>query len=152
MRIGELAKKVTTPVQTVRFYERQGLLPAPDRSDGNYRCYTASHLDTLLFIRRCRGLDMGLDEIRQLLRLRDDPQVNCGEVNDLIDEHINHVSLRIKELRSLERQLRELRSRCSIAQSTEVCGILQGLSAGQGSEDAQGRGAIRHVHGAHGRL
>ena len=73
MRIGELGKKADCLVQTVRFYESEGLLPEPARSEGNFRLYDEVHLQRLLFIRRCRAKDMTLDEIRQLLNLRDRP-------------------------------------------------------------------------------
>ena len=86
MKIGELAKLTDTQVETVRYYEREGLLPAPARSDGNYRLYTQAHVERLSFIRNCRSLDMTLEEIRSLLSLRDSPQDQCESVNALIDE------------------------------------------------------------------
>ncbi len=73
MKIGELAKKAGCQVETVRYYEREGLLPAPARTEGNYRLYGTQHLDRLVFIRNCRTLDMTLDEIQRLLALRDLP-------------------------------------------------------------------------------
>ena len=71
MKIGELAVATATQIETIRFYEREGLIPTPGRSTGNYRVYEASHVQRLIFIRRCRGLDMALDEIRTLLRFTD---------------------------------------------------------------------------------
>ena len=106
MRIGNLAEVTGTPVETIRFYEREGLIPAAQRSDNNYRMYTAAHAERLAFIRHCRNLDMALDEIRSLLRLRDAPPEDCGEVNQLLDEHIGHVAQRIRELRALEKDLK----------------------------------------------
>jgi DNA-binding transcriptional MerR regulator len=73
MRIGDLAEATGTAVETIRFYEREGLIPAAQRADNNYRMYTAAHAERLAFIRHCRNLDMTLDEIRTLLRLRDAP-------------------------------------------------------------------------------
>jgi DNA-binding transcriptional MerR regulator len=67
MRIGELAQTSGTPIETIRFYEREGLLPAAARTEGNYRIYTPQHADRLGFIRQCRSLDMTLDEVRVLL-------------------------------------------------------------------------------------
>ncbi len=149
MKIGELAQKAQTPVETVRFYEREGLLPEPARTESNYRFYAQSHLATLQFIRRCRSLDMALDEIRQLLRFREQPDLDCGEVNALVDEHIGHVAHRIEELKGLERQLKELRSSCMSSQSAQNCGILNGLSK-DGAVPAKSRaGAGGHVHGPH---
>ena len=64
MKIGQLADRANTQVETIRYYEREGLFVAPGRSEGNYRIYEDSHVDRLLFIRYCRGLDMTLEEIR----------------------------------------------------------------------------------------
>ena len=75
MRIGELAKAAETQVETIRYYEREALLPQPERTDGNYRVYGPEHVERLLFIRYCRGLDMTLDEIRALLRMKDAPPI-----------------------------------------------------------------------------
>lgn len=82
-------------------YESEGLLPEPARSEGNFRLYDEVHLQRLLFIRRCRAKDMTLDEIRQLLNLRDRPELGCGEVNALVDAHIAQVRTKMKELRAL---------------------------------------------------
>ena len=128
MRIGELGKKADCLVQTVRFYEAEGLLPEPARSDGNFRLYDDAHLQRLLFIRRCRAKDMTLDEIRQLQNLRDRPQLDCGEVNALVDSHIAQVRTKIKELRKLERELMDLRRSCDIARTSRGCGILNSLA------------------------
>jgi Cd(II)/Pb(II)-responsive transcriptional regulator len=147
MRIGELAQASSTPVETIRFYEREGLLPAPDRTESNYRIYTPVHAERLGFIRQCRNLDMALDEVRVLLRFRDAPQADCGEVNALLDEHIGHVAHRIRELRVLEKQLRALRAACASPHAAKDCGILQGIgvAAGQPGKNP----ARRHVRGSH---
>ena len=128
MRIGELGKKADCLVQTVRFYESEGLLPEPARSEGNFRLYDEVHLQRLLFIRRCRAKDMMLDEIRQLLNLRDRPELGCGEVNALVDAHIAQVRTKMKELRALERELMDLRRSCDSARTSRECGILNSLA------------------------
>ena len=120
MRIGELGKKADCLVQTVRFYESEGLLPEPARSEGNFRLYDEVHLQRLLFIRRCRAKDMTLDEIRQLLTF--------GEVNALVDAHIAQVRTKMKELRALERELMDLRRSCDSARTSRECGILNSLA------------------------
>jgi Cd(II)/Pb(II)-responsive transcriptional regulator len=129
LKIGELAKRTGSLVETIRYYEREGLLPEPARSEGNYRVYSAADLERLQFIRHCRSLDMTLEEIRDLLRFRDAPDENCGEVNALLDEHIEHVTKRIKELKLLQKNLRGLRNRCQEEQATKDCGILQSLAS-----------------------
>ena len=128
MRIGELGKKADCLVQTVRFYESEGLLPEPARSEGNFRLYDEVHLQRLLFIRRCRAKDMTLDEIRQLLNLRDRPELGCGEVNALVDAHIAQVRTKMKELRALERELMDLRRSCDSARTSRERGILNSLA------------------------
>ena len=101
LKIGELAARTDCPVETIRYYEREALLPAPTRSQGNYRLYGDTHVERLQFIRHCRSLDMTLDEVRSLLQFRDAPEENCGEVNALLDKHIGHVAQRIAELKKL---------------------------------------------------
>ena len=154
MRIGELAKLTGCPVETIRYYEREGLLPEPSRSEGNYRQYDAIHVERLSFIRHCRSLDMTQDEIRILLGLRDRPESDCGTANRLIDEHLHHVEVRIAELQSLSQQLRDLRARCSGDGSSEDCGILRELE--QPAEpsvipEACSEAGHLHVPGVHGR-
>ena len=129
MKIGALSTATGVPIDTIRHYEREGLLPEAARTEGNYRIYEAAHAQRLSFIRHCRGLDMTLDEIRVLLYFKDAPSEDCGEVNALLDEHIGHVAHRIRELRALEKQLRELRDTCRTAQDAEHCGILNRLDS-----------------------
>lgn len=131
MKIGDLSARTGTPVETIRFYEREGLLPAPARSSGNYRMYQASHAERLAFIRRCRSLDMTLDEVRQLLALKDAPTLSCEAVNQVLDEHIGHVAERIRQLKALQKQLVALRAECGQAQDVAHCGILSGLAQPQ---------------------
>ncbi|MDQ8035701.1 Cd(II)/Pb(II)-responsive transcriptional regulator [Bordetella genomosp. 1] len=142
MKIGELAKAAGTTVETVRYYEKEGLLPAPERGLNNYRSYGQVHQDRLRLIRNCRALDMTQDEIRQILTLADNHQTGCGPINELFDEHIAHVDERIAELTQLKSQLGELRQRCLSAHAdTEDCGILHGLSEMQVEERPE-----RHTH------
>lgn len=148
MKIGELARATQTPVETIRYYEREGLLPQPPRSEGNYRLYGPAHVERLGFVRRCRSLDMSLDEIRTLLRFKDSPDEDCDGVNRLLDAHMGHVAARIGELRQLERQLKALREQCAQAQTAGCCGILAGLSS-QGEDLRAAAGQGRHPQGTH---
>lgn len=148
MKIGELAAASDTGIETIRYYEREGLLPAPARTASNYRAYGPEHLARLQFIRYCRGLDMSLDEVRMLLRFKDSPQENCGDVNAVLDEHIVHVSRRIKELRALEAELKALRAQCGEAREARQCGILEGLST---ASHAPKKPRGQHLKGMHGR-
>ncbi|MBB5205393.1 MAG: Cd(II)/Pb(II)-responsive transcriptional regulator [Burkholderiales bacterium] len=146
MKIGELAKATQTQTETIRYYEREGLLPAAPRTDSNYRRYGPGHVERLALIRRCRSLDMSLDEVRELLRIRDDPDAGCGEVNDLLDEHIEHVSVRLKELKALRGELQALRARCTNPQSAKACGILEGLRQGDGAAPHASGNHLSHTH------
>lgn len=86
------------------------------------------HLERLVFIRRCRALEMSQQEIRELLQARDQPDASCACINELIDKHLVHVSARLAELQALQVQLGELRSQCLSAHTIRDCGILQGLA------------------------
>jgi Cd(II)/Pb(II)-responsive transcriptional regulator len=129
MRIGELAQVAQCTVETVRYYEKAGLLPETARTAGNFRVYGPVHVERVRFIRNCRALDMSQEEIHTLLRLADRSAEGCGAINTVFDEHIAHVNERIKELCTLKRQLQALRDRCASEQGVDACGILQGLAA-----------------------
>ncbi|GGL94594.1 transcriptional regulator [Pseudomonas asuensis] len=152
MKIGELANRTGCSVETIRYYEREGLLPPAVRTAGNYRQYSEAHLERLTFVRHCRSLDMTQDEIRSLLRLRDQPEPDCCQVNDLIDDHIHHVEVRIQELTDLRRQLTELRQHCSGKVSSDACGIIRELEQPAGpsaTREVCSHAGHDHVPGAH---
>ena len=146
MTIGELARRTACGIETIRFYEREGLLPKPGRTSGNFRRYRQEHAELLSFIRHCRSLDMGLNEIRVLLRFRSAPDENCAQVNALLDTPIGHVEERIAELHSLEVQLKTLREKCSNGKSADRCGVLQGLGAAPEDRDAHSGNHIPRTH------
>jgi Cd(II)/Pb(II)-responsive transcriptional regulator len=147
--IGALAKRTQCQAETIRYYEREGLLPPPARSQGNYRQYDAAHVERLSFIRHCRSLDMTLAEIRALLDFRDAPTRDCAEVSALLDEHVRHVADRIEELRRLQRQLKQLRGLCARPGQAKRCGILNEMS--RAAKGARAAAPIGHVEGSHGR-
>lgn len=148
MKIGELAQVTDTSVEAIRFYEKEGLLPIPARTDSNYRIYGQEHVERLMFVRHCRSLDMALDEVRALLRFKEAPQENCGGVSELLEEHLGHVAQRIRELRTLEKQLKGLLEQCSTVAAAGDCGILKELSS-EALGRAFRRAATKHVHGTH---
>jgi len=129
MKIGELANVAQCTVETVRYYEKEGLLPETTRTAGNFRVYGPAHLERLRFIRNCRALDMSHGEIHTLLGLADEPAEGCGAINAVFDQHMAHVDERIRELVHLKEQLALLRQRCQIERAVDACGILQGLAA-----------------------
>ncbi len=146
MKIGELARKTDSPVETIRFYEREGLMPTPVRSEGNYRIYDQHHTQRLAFIRRCRALDMTLQEVRVLLALMDQPDSSCEQANQVLDEHIEHVTRRIVELKALQRELSDLRALCGSDHKSHQCGILNALTTGPSSQKDLDRS---HIPGSH---
>lgn len=148
MKIGELGKLTATSVDTIRYYERAGLLPITGRSDGNYRIYGPEHVARLQFIRQCRNLDMAHDEIRLLLAYRDTPSEACKEVNALLDQHIEHVVQRIGELQALRQQLEAIRASCPGAGQGLNCGVLDELA----QSSTASRASTNHVGGVHGAL
>ena len=105
MKIGELAQVAQCTVETVRYYEKEGLLPEPARTPGNFRVYGPEHVERLRFIRNCRALDMSHEEIHTLLKLADQPTDGCGAINAVFDQHIAHVDERIRELSQLKQQI-----------------------------------------------
>lgn len=149
MKIGELAAATGCAVETIRYYEREGLLPEPARSHANYRLYGESHAQRLRFIRHCRALDMTLAEIRTLLDYHDHPRQPCDAVNGLIDDHLAHVEARIAQLEALRDALVTLRSRCQGAADSAHCGILQELAQPPPRELPAEAGEPSHVPGPH---
>lgn len=141
MKIGELARLTQCTVETVRYYEREGLLPQTARTEGNFRDYGNPHVERLRFIRNCRALDMSHEEIRNLLALIDQPAAGCGAINGVFDAHIAHVEARIRELEELKHSLRNLRDRCQSERTVNDCGILHGLT-----EMAAPASKAKHTH------
>jgi Cd(II)/Pb(II)-responsive transcriptional regulator len=128
MRIGELAKRGDCDVETVRFYEREGLLDAPAREANGYRRYAETHLAQLNFIRHCRSLGIGLPEVRTLRCFQANPRLACDEINQLVDRQIARIHQQIESLRLLEQQLRALRRTCKASREASECGILRNLA------------------------
>lgn len=143
MRIGELAGKAGVDVQTVRFYEREGLIDPPARTRSGYRTYGAANLERLNFIRHCRSLDMALSDVKRLLDLSGDKAVPCEEVNGLVAAHLKRVRAKRAALDDLEQKLAVLDAQCASGHRIADCGILQELiHAAQGEACAchPGRG------------
>lgn len=143
MRIGELARRAGSDVETVRFYERERLLDKPARESNGYRRYSDSQLAQLRFIRHCRSLDMGLAEIRVLLELQAHPELECDEINHLIDGHIVRIHQQVESLRLLEQQLLALRMTCRANRTAGECGILKNLT-----QASEGEACECHVDAA----
>ncbi len=141
MRIGQLASAAGVDTETIRYYERIGILPPPARSANGYRAYGATQLERLAFIRHCRSLDMPLGEIRRLLAFVDRPGEDCAGIDHLIDEQLARVRTRLASLQALERQLAALREQCGGDHDGGECGILHELVAAAHAEACACHGA-----------
>jgi Cd(II)/Pb(II)-responsive transcriptional regulator len=143
MRIGELARRAGVDVQTVRYYEREGLIEAPARTASGYRAYGPTQLERLNFIRHCRSLDMPLAEVKRLIALSRERTVSCEDVNGLVQAHLERVRVKRAALQALEKQIAALRAQCTSGHRVADCGILQELI-----HAAQGEACACHPAGA----
>ncbi len=129
-----MAARAGCDVQTVRHYEREGLLPEPPREPSGYRNYGAKHLSRLRFVRYCRALDMPLAEVRQLLTFAARPVESCELVDELLDRKIALVEQRICALQGLHAELAGLRRMCA-GDSGRACAILDAFVERASSDD-----------------
>lgn len=112
MTIGDLGKATGTKVETVRYYEKIGLLPKPPRTSGNYRDYGQAELGRLSFIRRARDLGFSLDQVRALLRLSDDRGHDCAGIDRIAEAHLLEVDRKLADLTALRRELKAVIDSC----------------------------------------
>ncbi len=127
LTIGKLARETGTTVETIRYYERVGLVAAPARTNGNYRSYHPDDLERLRFIRRTRELGFSLDEVRALLDMAVEQDRDCGQVDDLANRHLVAIDRKIADLTALRRELAGVISSCAGGTVAE-CRILQAFS------------------------
>jgi Cu(I)-responsive transcriptional regulator len=128
LTIGNLGRATGTKVETIRYYEKAGLLPQPARTaSGNYRAYTAAQLGRLSFVRRSRDLGFTLEQIRALLDLADQRDRDCEAVDGIAREHLAEVERKIADLSALRQELREMIDRCHHGTVAE-CRIIEALS------------------------
>lgn len=150
LTIGHLARETGSKVQTIRYYEEIGLLPAPRRSTGNQRVYDDAHLERLAFIRHARELGFPLDAIRELLALSDRPEQSCERADRIASAHLKDVENKIARLMSLRAELQRMARSCRRGRIAE-CRVIEALadhshahclSAEHGQAKASGRGRI----------
>jgi DNA-binding transcriptional MerR regulator len=125
--IGDLASRTGTKVETIRYYEKVGLLPAPARTGGNHRAYTRAHADRLAFIRHSRELGFSLESVRAILALSDDADRPCAEVDAIAREHLHAVRDRITRLQALEAELSRMIEQCGCARVGD-CRVIEVLA------------------------
>jgi DNA-binding transcriptional MerR regulator len=126
-QIGQAALRSGVSAANIRYYEKEKLIPARGTGDNNYRIYSAADIHQLRFIRMLRSLDMSLHEVRSLLHLDLRKKSHCQTARDTLDEHLGHVRTRLKELRSLEKDLSALRGQCD--GQNEQCHLIEALHA-----------------------
>lgn len=130
LAIGDLAKATATKVETIRYYERIGLLPKPARTSGNYRSYSSRHLARLSFIRRARDLGFSIEQVRELLGLSDQRHRSCEAVDAIARQHLIEVERKIRDLQALRHELDSIISQCGRGTIAE-CRIIEALSPGE---------------------
>ena len=138
LRSNELAKQSGVNLQTLRYYERQGLLPPPPRTDSGYRAFTPEMVGLIRFIKRAQGLGFTLREIKQLIALREHPDTACAEVRIQTEAKIADVSEKIKSLRAIKRELTRLARACAGADRPHSCAVLTRLDGANGKVAVKG--------------
>jgi Cu(I)-responsive transcriptional regulator len=127
LSIGTLAKATATKIETIRYYERIGLLPSPARTAGNYRVYADEDMQRLSFIRRARHLGFSIGQVRDLLGLSDQRDRPCEAVDTIAREHLANVDRKIADLQALRRELDSVINQCSCGTIAD-CRIIEALS------------------------
>ena len=126
LTIGALSKRTGCHIETIRYYEHIGILPAPPRTKGGHRLYDRDHFKRLFFIRRSRELGFRLEDVRGLLGLVDGGDYTCAEVKTLTLKHADEVQRKITDLRKMERVLRDMALQCDGGQIPE-CPVIDTL-------------------------
>ena len=127
MRIGELARATGTKAETIRYYEKEGILPPPDRTDSNYRDYSTDHLARLGFVRRARELGFSMAQVRELLTLSARADQPCAEVDRLVQSQIEQVERKIADLASMRDELSRMLVSCE-GEKIADCRIVESLA------------------------
>jgi MerR family copper efflux transcriptional regulator len=129
MKISELASASNVPAKTIRYYEEVGLIAPAQRNQSGYRQYTQNDVRTLVFIRRCRELNIAIGDIKQLLDIQQNPDASCELVDQVIEKQLERIRETQRELALLEKSLSLLAISCSAQQKIEDCSILHQLKS-----------------------
>jgi len=135
LAIGQLAKRARVNVETVRYYERRGLIPEPPRRESGYRQYPEDAVARILFIKRAQELGFSLKEILELLSLRVDPDTTCRDVKRRAENKIADIEEKIETLRTMKNALTKLRDQCKGKGPTSECPILEALEPHEEEHD-----------------
>lgn len=137
MTIGQVARQAGVGVETVRFYERQGLLAEPPRRASGYRQYAQEVVARLRFIKRAQELGFSLKEISELLSLRVDPDMTCGEVKQRAEAKMAAIDAKLRDLQRMQAALAQLVAACSGSGPTSHCPILDALESQEATVHAR---------------
>jgi DNA-binding transcriptional MerR regulator len=125
--IGKLAERAATKVQTIRYYEEIGLIQPFTRTEGGHRLYSAEDIRRLKFIRHARELGFGIEEIRELLKLSDSPDMSCSAADHIANSHLAQVEIRLAKLKAMQKELKRMISECSHGRISH-CRVIEVLS------------------------
>jgi len=128
LTIGDLARRTGVKVETIRYYERIGMLPEPGRTQANYRAYDAAHLARLSFIRRARDLGFHLEQVKALIALSEDACNPCAEVDAIATAHLEEIDRKLADLAALRRELKEVVGQCRNGAAISECRIIDALA------------------------
>ena len=129
LKIGQVAERSGVGIETVRFYEREGLIPKPDRSSSGYRLFDDETIARLQFIRRAKELGFTLIEIKELLSLRLDTTTSCADIKSRAEAKIADIDEKIRTLKRMKTTLKKLTSKCNGQGSVNECSILDALDS-----------------------
>lgn len=125
--IGEASNATGINIETMRYYERIGMVPKPHRTSGRHRLYDADQIRRLTFIRRARELGFPLEDIRGLLALMDEDDFTCAQVNEIAVTHLQEIHKKIEDLRHMEKALKQITAKCDLGETPD-CPIVDTLN------------------------
>lgn len=141
LSIGQVSRRTGVSVETIRYYEREGLIESPPRKASGYRQYGDADVTRLAFIQQAKSLGFSLKEIGELLSLRADPARGSSEVRALAQDKLEDIETRIRLLQRMRRALKKLTDRCPGSGSTQDCPILEALDRPASKHNSERRGA-----------
>ena len=130
LSVGQLAKRCGVNAQTVHFYEREGLLPKPPRTAGGYRAFPSDAVARVCFIKQAQAVGFALDEVRELLELRNHPETACPQVQRRAEDKIADVAAKVRDLQTIRRELTRLAKACAGRAKPHTCPLLEALETG----------------------
>lgn len=128
-KVSEVARAVGINPQTLYFYERTGLIPSPQRTEAGYRLFSEEDVERLRFITRTKALGLSLDEIKEILTLKEGQSLTCQAVQDRLLAKLAQIEHQVQQLQALQAELQPLLERCQVANPRKVCVVLDGEGA-----------------------